>query len=175
MIDGERAKVTNPAAKAACDISRGREAVAGIGFVVGLVATGAGAAFGARHRNRSSKIRTRIQSSCSSAPTSLSYEETVVRFQVNQGWAIGQTLIPASTIIDIADKEDCELTPEERLAKGRIPPIDVLSLDADAAIALWRAYPFHRERLRRQLDPVNQATFERLLGMDEGTLQRHWP
>jgi hypothetical protein len=98
-----------------------------------------------------------------------------MRYQINQGWPIGQFLIPPSTTIDIADKPDHELSEFERLAKGRIPPIDVCALDADAAIALWRAYPFHRERLRRQLDPVNQATFERLLGMDEGTLQRHWP
>jgi hypothetical protein len=99
-----------------------------------------------------------------------------MRYQINGGgWAIGQTLIPQSTIIDIADKPDHELTEFERLAKGRIPPIDVCALDADAAVALWRAYPWHRDRLRRQLDPFNEATFERLVGMDEAALQRHWP
>jgi hypothetical protein len=98
-----------------------------------------------------------------------------MKFQVNGGgWAIGQFLIPASTIIDIADKPEHELTEYERLARGRIPPIDVCSLDCGAAIALWRAYPWHRERLHRRLDPVQEAAFQRLLRMDEATLQRHW-
>jgi hypothetical protein len=98
-----------------------------------------------------------------------------MRFQINQGWAIGQFLIPPSTIIDLADKQDYELTPFEQLAKGRVPPIDVCALDADAAIVLWRAYPDHHERLYRCLDAFNEETFQKLLGTDEATLQRHWP
>jgi hypothetical protein len=97
-----------------------------------------------------------------------------VKYQVNAGWLVGQTLIPHGTIVDLADKEDYQLTPAELLAKGRTPPLDTLALDADSAIALWVAYPWHRERLRRHLDEFNEATFQRLLGIDEETLQRHW-
>ena len=108
------------------------------------------------------------------APSS-STGATVVKFQVNQGWAIGQFLIPPSTIIDIGDKRDDELTEWERLAKGHCPPIDAAALDADCALLMWRGYPWHRERLCRRLDPFNEQTFGRLLAMDETTVQRYWP
>jgi hypothetical protein len=98
-----------------------------------------------------------------------------VRFQVNQGWPIGQTLIPAATVIDIGDKPEHELSEFERLARGKIPPLDATALDYDSALTLWRAYPEHRHRLRRNLDDFNEETFQRLLGTDEATLQRHWP
>jgi hypothetical protein len=96
-----------------------------------------------------------------------------VRFQVNQGWAIGQFLIPPATIIDIADKPDAELSEFERLAKGRPIPIDCTALDYDSALTLWRAYPEHRHRLRRNLDDFNEETFQRLLAMNEEAL-KHW-
>jgi hypothetical protein len=103
-------------------------------------------------------------------------EETVMRYQLSGGgWPVGQVLIPNSTIIDLGDKAEHQLTEFEKLARGRIPPLDTLALDADSAIALWRWYPFHRDRLRRHLDPFEEATFQRLLGMSEATLQRHWP
>ena len=95
-----------------------------------------------------------------------------MHFQVNTGWAIGQFLIPAATIINIADKPDAELSEFERLAKGRIPPLDACALDADAAILLWRAYPWHRDRLYRRLDSHQEATFQQLVGMGEAALQR---
>jgi hypothetical protein len=98
-----------------------------------------------------------------------------MRFQITQGWPIGQFLIPASTIIDIADKPDHELGEYERLAGGRIPPRDSLALDADAAVTLWRAYPWHRDQLRRHLSPFETETFQNLLGMSERILERHWP
>jgi hypothetical protein len=97
-----------------------------------------------------------------------------MRFQINQGWAIGQTLIPASTIIDIADKPDHELTEFERLAKGRIPPLDATALDYDSALVLWRSCPdHHRHRLRRCLSEFDTAMFEKLLG-NEAVLARYW-
>jgi hypothetical protein len=98
-----------------------------------------------------------------------------MRFQIANGWPIGQFLIPAGVVINIGDKEDCELTEYEKLAKGRIPPIDICALDADCAVAMWRFYPFSRDRLRRELSPFETETFERLLGMNEAVLQRHWP
>jgi hypothetical protein len=97
-----------------------------------------------------------------------------MKFQVNTGWPVGQFLIPASTIIDIGDKPEHELSEYERLARGRIPPLDAVALDADAAIAIWRAYPFHRDRLYRQLDETNEATFARLVALSEGVLARYW-
>jgi hypothetical protein len=97
-----------------------------------------------------------------------------MRFQVNQGWAIGQTLIPPSTIIDIADKPDHELMEFERLARGRIPPLDSTALDYDCALLLWRIYPDHRHRLRRCLSEFDEETFQKMLGMNEEAL-KPWP
>jgi len=71
--------------------------------------------------------------------------------------------------------ETTRLSPWEIVAKGRVPPLDATALDADAAVVLWRAYPFHRERLRLHLDDHNRETFERLSAMDEETLEQHWP
>jgi hypothetical protein len=97
-----------------------------------------------------------------------------MRFQVNNGWAVGQTLIAHGVIIDADGKEDYELTPEERLAKGRIPPLDVTALDYDCALFLWRLYPGQRHRLRRSLSEFDATMFEKMLGMDEEAL-KHWP
>lgn len=58
-----------------------------------------------------------------------------MRFQINQGWAIGQFLIPASTVIDLVGKAENELTEFERLARGRVPPIDAICVCARDALA----------------------------------------
>jgi hypothetical protein len=97
-----------------------------------------------------------------------------MKFQVGEGWLVGQVLIPGSTILDYGDKQDHELSPPETIAKGKIPPVDSLALDADSALALWRAYPHCRERLRRNLDEINTEIFRRLLEMDNATLERFW-
>jgi hypothetical protein len=99
-----------------------------------------------------------------------------LRFQINGGgYLIGQVLVPNSTIIDLT-KPDAELTEFERLAKGHPIPIDSTALDADAAISILRSCPdHHRHRLRRQLSPVEQQTFEKLLALPETTLRRLWP
>jgi hypothetical protein len=97
-----------------------------------------------------------------------------MRFQVNEGWPIGQFLIPASTIIDIGDKPDHELTEFERLARGRPIPLSATALDYDSALVLWRAFPEQRHRLRRDLSPFDQEIFEKLLAMNEQAL-KPWP
>jgi hypothetical protein len=102
-------------------------------------------------------------------------EETVVRFQINQGWLVGQFLIPHGTVIDGDGKQDYQLTEAERLARGRTPPLDSTALDYDCALTLWRAFPEHRHRLRRSLSPFDRETFERLAAADEASLERHWP
>jgi hypothetical protein len=99
-----------------------------------------------------------------------------MRFQVNGGGRfIDQTLIPPSTVIDLADKQDHEMTPSELLAKGRPIPLDVTALDADCAISLWKSYPDHRHRLRRNLDPAQEALFARLRDLDPAALEAAWP
>jgi hypothetical protein len=98
-----------------------------------------------------------------------------VRYQVNEGFVLGQVLVPAGTVINLT-KADAELTEFERLAKGRPIPIDATALDADAAVAILRSCPdHHRHRLRRDLSPFDQETFQRLLGMSEEALQERWP
>jgi hypothetical protein len=99
-----------------------------------------------------------------------------MRFQIGSGWLINQFFVPPSTILDYGNKQQDELTPWEQLAQGRTPPIDACAFDADAAVAMWRSvHPDLQHRLRRKLDPYNEETFQRLLAMDEITLERHWP
>ena len=98
-----------------------------------------------------------------------------MRFQINGGgFLVGQVHIPASTVIDLT-KADADLTEFEKLARGKVPPLDSTALDADCALVLWRAYPWLRHRLRRDLSPFDEETFQKLLGMDDATLERHWP
>ena len=96
-----------------------------------------------------------------------------MRFQISQGWLVGQTLIPASVIIDLT-KPDHALTEFDRLAKGRVPPIDIVSLDYDCALTMWCRYPEFRHRLRRHLSPFDEETFQEL-AVDETKLRRWGP
>jgi hypothetical protein len=97
-----------------------------------------------------------------------------MHYQINLGWLVDQFLIPHGEIIN-TNKPDRELSPAERLARGRIPPLDSRPLDADARLTLWRAYPHCRERLYRCPDEFYESVFQRLSAMDEATLERHWP
>jgi hypothetical protein len=97
-----------------------------------------------------------------------------MRFQITQGWPIGQFLLPPATVIDLGDKEDHELTEYEKLAKGRIPPIDICALDADCAIAMMRFYPWSHDKLRRDLSDFEEAILQQLLSLNERTLERLW-
>lgn len=72
-----------------------------------------------------------------------------MKFQIIQeGWSIGDKLIPAGTIIDAASNDDWT-----NLARGRVPPPNVLALDQEAADMLFKHYPAYRvhvaEGLRR--------------------------
>jgi hypothetical protein len=98
-----------------------------------------------------------------------------LKFQINGGgWAIGQILVPTGTVINIVDAPDHELGEYDRLARGRIPPLDSTALDYDCALFLWRLYPGHRHRLRRCLSDFDEKTFQKMLAMNEEAL-KHWP
>jgi hypothetical protein len=98
-----------------------------------------------------------------------------MRFQINGGgWAIGQILVPAGTVINIVDAPDHELGEFQRLARGKIPPLDSTALDYDCAVLLWRLYPGQRHRLRRSLSEFDATMFEKMLSMNEEAL-KHWP
>ena len=98
-----------------------------------------------------------------------------MRYQISGGgWLIDQFLIAHGEVIN-TDKPDRELSPAERLARGKIPPADARPMDADARLVLWRAYPHCRDRLYRCPDEFNESVFQRLAAMDDETLERYWP
>jgi hypothetical protein len=71
-----------------------------------------------------------------------------MRYQlVDHGWPIGQWLIPAGTIIDLS-KPDTQLTDFEKLAKGRVPPLNALALDPECVELMRTAYHSHHHLLR---------------------------
>jgi hypothetical protein len=67
-----------------------------------------------------------------------------VRYQISGGgWPIGAVLIPGATIIDLPEgKAEHEMTEWERIAKGRLPPRDAISLDEETYAAMQAAYEF---------------------------------
>lgn len=68
-----------------------------------------------------------------------------MRYQIGGGgWPIGAVLIPAGTIISLDNKAEHQLTEWERLARGRIPPMDAIALDQEAWEAMAQSYEHHR-------------------------------
>lgn len=86
-----------------------------------------------------------------------------MRYQLSSsGWVIGATTIRPSTIINL-NKPANELSPEEQLAQGPVPPADVLCLDADASVVVWFAYRHIRSKLRRRLGKYAEDLFRRII------------
>ena len=90
-----------------------------------------------------------------------------MRYQLANAFVIGQFAIPAATFINL-DKPENELTQWEKFAKGHVPPLDAIALDWDCADVMHRAYPGHRHRLKRQLEPFHEEMFGKL---ESGELQ----
>ena len=68
-----------------------------------------------------------------------------MKFQLAQhGWPIngGAWLIPVGTIFDL-DKPAEQLNDHERLALGKLPPMNAVPLDTDCAEAMAKGYPGH--------------------------------
>lgn len=66
-----------------------------------------------------------------------------MKYQLAQhGWPIGQFLIPVGTIIDLT-KDPEQMNDWEKLAQGKLPPLNALALDDDCANAMEQGYPGH--------------------------------
>jgi hypothetical protein len=87
-----------------------------------------------------------------------------VRYQLLTAWPVsGQHCIEAGTEIDLNQPESA-WTQNERWVAGRTPPINcILALDWDAAWVMHESYPDFRHRLRRQLTPLHEEMFQRLV------------
>ena len=78
-----------------------------------------------------------------------------MRFQTLQPWVIGQFQIDSGVTINGDKIDESEMTWEERLCEGRVPPLNaVLAMDWDCAWVMHEAYPEFRHRLKRQLWPA---------------------
>jgi hypothetical protein len=95
------------------------------------------------------------------------------------GWVIDEFSMPAGTTLDYVGKEEHQLTPYERLARGRVPPIDACALDWDCALVMHRNYhPDFHDRLHRRLSQYDEEMFQRIISgklFSEEVLQRYWP
>ena len=58
------------------------------------------------------------------------------------GWPVGQFLIPVGTIIDLTKPPE-QMNDWEKLALGKLPPLNALALDDDCANAMEQGYPGH--------------------------------
>jgi hypothetical protein len=75
-----------------------------------------------------------------------------MKYQIaGAGWAVGQHLIPAGTVIDSASNDDWS-----RLVKGRTPPLPSTPLDDEAYAAMQRAYTPHLHKFYGITDPRAQ-------------------
>ena len=69
---------------------------------------------------------------------------TWMRFRITgAGWRLGDTLVPADTIIDASAKDRWS-----QRAKGKAIPIDAVPLDQEAWETQLRLYGEHRHLLR---------------------------
>jgi hypothetical protein len=64
------------------------------------------------------------------------------------GWPIGQWLIPVGTVIDHTKTPE-QMTDWEKLALGKLPPLNAVALDDDCAEAMANGYPGHRHLLHK--------------------------
>ena len=71
-----------------------------------------------------------------------------MKFMLQTPWPIGQFCIDAGVTIDLG-KPEAQLSDWEKLARGRIPPIDALALDEECAQHMRRCYPGFLHRLRK--------------------------
>ena len=67
-----------------------------------------------------------------------------MRFRITgKGWRLGDALVPADTIIDLAKSDRWS-----KLAKGKPVPFDAVPLDEEALQEQVRLYPDHKHLLR---------------------------
>jgi hypothetical protein len=66
-----------------------------------------------------------------------------VRFKITAGWRLGDALVPADTIIDLAKSDRWS-----QRAKGKPIPLDAVPLDEQAWQEQLRLYPEHKHLLR---------------------------
>jgi hypothetical protein len=82
-----------------------------------------------------------------------------MKFQITSGWPIGSWFVPPGTIID-TDKPDHELTREERLALGRLPPRDAVALNEETYELMVKEYETGRRgngwKVHRRYDGAGQ-------------------
>jgi hypothetical protein len=65
-----------------------------------------------------------------------------MRFRLMEGWQLGDALVPADTVIDLAKHDRWS-----KLAKGKVIPLNATCLDDEAWQAQLAAYPDHRHLL----------------------------
>jgi hypothetical protein len=66
-----------------------------------------------------------------------------MKYQLAQhGWPIGQWLIPVGTVIDHGKAPE-QMNDWEKLALGKLPPMNAVPLDTDCAEAMAKGYPGH--------------------------------
>lgn len=73
-----------------------------------------------------------------------------MRYQLTQGFVVGQFLIPPGTEINLS-KPESEMTDWEKLAQGRVPPAGAIPLDDEARELVEWAHPSRQHPSRTPL------------------------